>query len=143
MPLVDELAWMGDAACAGEPLRYWFPERGEFNTRAMVICVGCPVRVECLTYALTHGHGPEAVIGVWGGTSQGERRRIPKSCAACQARLPAGVRARHQVALTPAHLWLCERCAEISRNTRRPDGPAAVQRARQAHERWGLTWTAS
>jgi WhiB family redox-sensing transcriptional regulator len=139
--LTDELAWQADAACVGEPLRHFFPARGEMSTRALVICAGCPVRIPCLTYALTHGHGPEAATGIWGGTSERERRKIPKRCAACQARLPAGLRARHQVALTPAHLWLCESCAEIARNTRRPDGPAAVQRARQGHERWGsVSW---
>jgi WhiB family transcriptional regulator, redox-sensing transcriptional regulator len=138
--LSSELIWQDDAACAGEPLRYFFPPKGVVGTRALIICSGCSVRLPCLAFALTHGHGPEAVIGVWGGTTQLERRKIPKLCASCRNRLTADVRARYYTEATPAHRWLCERCAEISRNTRRPDGLAAEQRARQARERWGMTW---
>jgi WhiB family transcriptional regulator, redox-sensing transcriptional regulator len=134
--------WADAAACAGEPMRIFFPGKGEIadGRKAFAICEGCPVRVECLAYALTAGHGPERATGIWGGTSERGRLRLQKNCAACRAHLTPLVRARYYIEATPAHRWLCERCAEISRNTRRPDGLAAEQRARQARERWGMTW---
>ena len=36
------------------------------------MCAGCPVRAECLEYALLH----RIPQGVWGGASERERRRI-------------------------------------------------------------------
>jgi hypothetical protein len=40
---------------------------------ARAICARCPVRVECLDYALEVG---DPLLGVWGGTSKLERRRM-------------------------------------------------------------------
>jgi len=40
--------------------------------RAKAVCLYCPVRVECLEYALTRREG----FGVWGGLSSGQRRRL-------------------------------------------------------------------
>lgn len=40
-------------------------------TPAKRICLGCPVQRECLEYAVDNGEA-----GVWGGTSERERRRI-------------------------------------------------------------------
>ena len=42
--------------------------------RARAICKGCPVLDTCLEYALTE----RIEHGVWGGTSERERRRILK-----------------------------------------------------------------
>ncbi len=35
-------------------------------------CFGCPVRAECLEYALEHNE----VFGVWGGTDPEERKQL-------------------------------------------------------------------
>jgi WhiB family redox-sensing transcriptional regulator len=40
--------------------------------QAKQVCAGCPVRAPCLEWAL--GSGQEA--GVWGGTSEDERRAL-------------------------------------------------------------------
>ena len=43
----------------------------EAETRAKLICRECPVRAECLEYALAHGEQ-----GIWGGMSEDERADI-------------------------------------------------------------------
>jgi hypothetical protein len=49
--------------------------------RARHICADCPVAVECLVSALlsppvSFEHPPTVVLGLWGGYSQGERKRL-------------------------------------------------------------------
>ncbi len=71
-------AWMADAACA-EHLDVDFvptpPRPGRpasaAEEAALAICRGCSVREECLAFALD---GREA--GVWGGTTERERRQM-------------------------------------------------------------------
>lgn len=62
--------WRADAACRGEDTNEWFPTRGDRTDRLLAVCHECPVRVECLEYAVTD---PERV-GIWGGTSENSRR---------------------------------------------------------------------
>lgn len=63
-------AWHRDAACAGQPVGLFFPGIGERNTAAMELCGRCPVRVQCLDWAIAEqiGHG------VFGGQSPAARR---------------------------------------------------------------------
>jgi WhiB family redox-sensing transcriptional regulator len=66
--------WVERAACGGrldlEPL--FFPEKGVPAAIAKAMCGQCPVRVQCLDFALaTHQE-----FGIWGGMSARERRRI-------------------------------------------------------------------
>lgn len=70
--LVEEEAWMLEARCAGVDVEIMFPGRGEDSSRAKRVCAECPVRAECLEFALTHFEK----FGVWGGLSERERRRI-------------------------------------------------------------------
>jgi len=69
---VDELAWQDYGNCRGADADLFFPERGASTRRAKAICDGCPVRGECLDYALAHGEK----FGIWGGLSERERRRV-------------------------------------------------------------------
>lgn len=71
------------AECSGEDPDLFFPDskQGESNNereirvqRAIMICRRCPIIDECLQYALTK---PED-IGIWGGKTEEERRRIKK-----------------------------------------------------------------
>ena len=71
-PIQEE--WMEDAACLGVDPDLWFPSRGSTGTRAKAICAGCPVRVECLDYALENNEQH----GIWGGLDLPERRRVAK-----------------------------------------------------------------
>ena len=50
----------------------FFPSDGVGVEVARRICAECPVQAECLEYALEY----RIDHGVWGGTSERERRRI-------------------------------------------------------------------
>lgn len=63
---------MLDAACADVTDVYFFPERGGSSGPAKDVCAGCPAVGPCLEYALVN----VIRFGVWGGTSERERRRI-------------------------------------------------------------------
>lgn len=76
---VDSLAfaqrpapWTDYAACAGVDPELFFPGRGESLRPARAVCARCVVRAQCLEHAITN----EEHHGVWGGTSERERRRI-------------------------------------------------------------------
>jgi WhiB family redox-sensing transcriptional regulator len=64
--------WQDAAACHGFDTEFFFPQRGEFPATAFATCRRCPVQPECLEHALTL---PER-FGVWGGTSERQRRRL-------------------------------------------------------------------
>lgn len=44
-----------------------------FENEAKAVCVSCPVRVKCLSVAIQ-----DNVLGIWGGTTDGERRTIKR-----------------------------------------------------------------
>jgi WhiB family transcriptional regulator, redox-sensing transcriptional regulator len=46
--------------------------------RAKAVCAGCPVRIDCLDYAIETGQS----AGVWGGVSEEERRAIRSAALA-------------------------------------------------------------
>ncbi|MGW6273958.1 WhiB family transcriptional regulator [Streptomyces sp. NPDC055060] len=66
--------WRQHAACAEEDPELFFPVSslgpGANQTqRAKQVCAGCPVRTECLHWALE----TRQQAGVWGGTDEKER----------------------------------------------------------------------
>lgn len=71
--LVGRPAWMERASCRGHPARWWFSERAVERARAVEVCRRCPVRTECLAFALG---ARDRLVGVWGGTNEGKRRRL-------------------------------------------------------------------
>ena len=74
--MIRNQAWRTKAACAGRSPNLWFPEGGAGNSRAtqeaLAICRSCPVATECAEHALTE---PE-YYGIWGGTTQDERKNV-------------------------------------------------------------------
>ena len=69
---MDELeAWMLQGLCRGATIDF-FPSDGVAVEAAQRVCMVCPVRLECLEYALVH----HIEHGVWGGASERERHRI-------------------------------------------------------------------
>ncbi len=67
--------WVKDAKCKGIATRMFFPVRGEPTDSAKAVCNGCSVRKECLEYALVINEH----IGIWGGLTELERRKIRKA----------------------------------------------------------------
>ena len=78
--------WMAAAACAnadpdlftGTPGMEPATTRSARETRAKTICARCPVRVECLTYAVT---AEVPLEGVWGGCGESELRIAARAWA--------------------------------------------------------------
>jgi WhiB family redox-sensing transcriptional regulator len=66
---------MLEARCREFDPASFFPSDGVGVERARRICAECPVRMECLEYALEY----RIDHGVWGGASERERRRILRS----------------------------------------------------------------
>jgi hypothetical protein len=64
--------WQQDAACVHHREVDFFPARGESVRDAKAVCAGCPVRVQCLDFALRL----KVAHGVWGGLSERERRTL-------------------------------------------------------------------
>ena len=71
----EGLEWQDRAACKGEDPDLFFPTRGRGKAKAgKAICAVCPVRRECLEFAVNTPGWDDC--GIWGGTSAGERRPI-------------------------------------------------------------------
>lgn len=69
-----DTSWMAQGLCRFEPPSTFFPSDGVGVETAKRICASCPVKEPCLEYALEH----RIDHGVWGGTSERQRRRILK-----------------------------------------------------------------
>ena len=64
--------WKQFANCLGVDPDLFFPERGASTKEAKRVCSACVVRQDCLEYALAH----HISHGVWGGSSERQRRRL-------------------------------------------------------------------
>ena len=69
MDSIDD--WATRAACLGLDPDALFVQ-GAAQNRAKAICLGCPVRTECLADSLDH----RIEFGVWGGMTERERRAL-------------------------------------------------------------------
>ena len=69
-----ETDWMAEGKCREVPPATFFPSDGVGVEVAKRICEGCPAKEPCLEYALAY----RIDHGVWGGTSERQRRRILK-----------------------------------------------------------------
>ena len=58
--------------CAQTDPEAFYPADGQSATGAVRVCQACPVRAECLEYALRH----DERFGVWGGMTEQQRRRL-------------------------------------------------------------------
>jgi hypothetical protein len=73
-----DIEWHRKASCRGKAdadFDPFFPPRGgsaELEARAYSLCRFCPVRQECLDYALAH----DIQDGIWGGMKPMQRKRL-------------------------------------------------------------------
>ncbi len=64
--------WRDRALCAQVGGDLWHPDKGRSAAPAKRICEKCPVRRDCLNYALE----TPVLDGVWGGKTPRERARM-------------------------------------------------------------------
>lgn len=69
-----EPEWFARAACQGADLDLFFPGSGGATSAALAICARCPVKAQCLAYALENREGH----GVWGGKTELQRRQLQR-----------------------------------------------------------------
>lgn len=81
----DATDWMLEARCLDADPEAFFPEKGGSTREAKRICAACPVREECLEYALEN----DERFGIWGGLSERERRRAKRVVTTRASRLTA------------------------------------------------------
>jgi WhiB family redox-sensing transcriptional regulator len=68
---MDQGDWRISASCRNEEPDELFV-RGAEQRKAKLVCLGCPVRTECLAEALDN----RIEFGVWGGMTERERRAL-------------------------------------------------------------------
>lgn len=83
---VRELAldWMAEGHCSTRDPEAWFQKGGNPTAEeraARHLCQACPVRQQCLDYALERVLDPGLdhvtdLAGVWGGTTPADRKRM-------------------------------------------------------------------
>ncbi len=67
--------WRASAACAGGPSSKFFPPSEALEDAAREVCQACPVRRECLAYALA----TRPAFGIWGGLNPDELAVVRRS----------------------------------------------------------------
>lgn len=75
-----DMTWRTKAACRNLDVEVFFPDSEADAGPALSVCATCPVRNECLDWAIaTRQHD-----GIWGGTTESERKRIRRRRAAAR-----------------------------------------------------------
>lgn len=69
--------WKDDALCAQVDPDFMFPEPGGRIDQQLALCADCPVRQQCLEYALENNEQ----WGIWGGLSASQRRRLKRNAS--------------------------------------------------------------
>jgi hypothetical protein len=64
-------SWFDSAACKGKPWQWFF-----HGDEGLVLCADCPVRVECLEYALAFETRAGLLPGIYGGCTERQRSAI-------------------------------------------------------------------
>lgn len=130
-----DLGWRDDALCAEVGIDLFFPEKGEPTKDAKAVCQLCPVRSECLQYALQN----DERFGIWGGMSEQERHQIQPLRRARRTDLADNLCRRGLHIMEGANLAVnrngsrrcvaCKRVQEVDRNARRRAARSGAQAA--------------
>lgn len=75
-----DLSWRADASCRDTSPELFFPigttgQAVDQIEAAKMVCMGCPARIPCLKFAL----GTNQDSGVWGATSEEDRRHLRRT----------------------------------------------------------------
>ena len=70
-------SWWDDALCAQTDPDAFTPDPGGNASAAKRICAECPVRTQCLQYALDN----DVRGGIWGGHTDRQRRAMRRAAA--------------------------------------------------------------
>lgn len=73
----DAPEWQERALCAQTDPEAFYPEKGGSVREAKRVCSRCEVKAECLEFALAKNE----TFGIWGGTSNKERRKLKRRTA--------------------------------------------------------------
>ena len=73
----EDLSWQDAGLCQQVDPEIFFVEKGGSVRAAKSVCRNCTVRELCLQYALEN----DERFGIWGGTSERERRRLKRVAA--------------------------------------------------------------
>ncbi|MEX2620308.1 MAG: WhiB family transcriptional regulator [Egibacteraceae bacterium] len=69
---MPDRSWQERAACARSDAETFFSIEPDVVRQALALCARCEVRETCRAEALAR----REIFGVWGGTTETERRRI-------------------------------------------------------------------
>lgn len=69
--LIHRPSWQQYGACRGERIGTFVPSLGGSFSRARELCSECDVRAQCLDFAMAD----DELVGMWGGTTERERRQ--------------------------------------------------------------------
>lgn len=108
--VVGDDRWMNDAACAGQGPDVMFPVTDAKQRRAARVCGGCPVRQECLRYALDN----RIEWGVWGGLTEAQRRSVHRQLRHDRPLEDAVAAARAETPASPTYPDLEERARHVT-----------------------------
>jgi WhiB family redox-sensing transcriptional regulator len=120
--------WTERAVCAQTDPEKFFPKKGNSTRDAKGVCGGCPVRIQCLQYALDH----DERFGVWGGCSERERREMKRQQKALHP--SERVKCRNGHDLTEAGTRNSGECAQCSRDRSRDYYDRNFRRERRGRE---------
>jgi WhiB family redox-sensing transcriptional regulator len=73
--LTTDQTWRHRAACFGLDVNLFFPDKGQVPQEIKAICEACPVKAECLEYALSVPQTAD-LTGIFAGTSARQRRKM-------------------------------------------------------------------
>jgi len=69
--ILSIIRWKDRAACNGKQELFFSDHKQTVVQQAKLVCGECPVRAQCLAYALENTE-----IGIWGGYTANERRMM-------------------------------------------------------------------
>ena len=125
----DPLAWQARGDCQYSDPELWFPAKGESARPAKQICASCPVRTECLEFAIENPG--LAHWGIWGGLSRRERSRLARSRQPKAAPLRCGKGLHLMTRANTGTDGRCRACRNASARTRDQERRAAARQEAQ------------